>query len=120
MEHLHDAKGIHVIKEGDIWKMSIKPEMTPKVKDLLPPEMPKSLSKTLAIIAAKKPIKQSMVVKIRGNKAYVHIKKLIKAGFVTADKKGNTQILDITQKFLNYFQVTEAELKKKITGAEHQ
>jgi len=114
LEHEKDERGIHVIQEGKLWKMSVKPEMTPQIKDLLPPELPKGLTKTLAVIAAKKPVRQSTIVKIRGNKAYDHVKKLIKSGFITADKKGNTQILDLTQKFFDYFKVSEKELKQQI------
>lgn len=113
LEHLNNVRGIHVVQEGDIWKMSIKPEMTIFVKDLLPPEFPKALMKTLAIIAAKKPVKQSIIVRIRGNKAYEQIKKLIKLGFITAEKFGSTSILDLTQKFFNYFQVKEHDVKDK-------
>jgi len=111
MEYLDESKGISIVKDGDIWKMSVKPEHTPNVKDLLPPEMPKALIKTLAVIAANKPIKQSVVVKIRGNKAYDHIRKLEKMGFITREKYGNTQIIDLTQKFFDYFQVVESELR---------
>lgn len=114
MEYLDESKGVHVINEGDVWKMSVKPEHTPNIKDLLPPEIPKGVIKTLAIIAAKKPIKQSTVVKIRGNKAYGHIKKLEKLGFITSEKHGTTQMLDLTEKFFDYFQVVESELKKQI------
>jgi len=114
LEHEKDERGIHVIQEGKLWKMGIKPEMTPQIKDLLPPELPKGLTKTLAVIAAKKPVRQSTIVKIRGNKAYDHVKKLVKSGFITSDKKGNTQILDLTQKFFDYFKVSEKELKHQI------
>jgi len=113
LEHMNNVRGIHVVQEGDIWKMSIKPEMTIFVKDLLPPEFPKSLMKTLAIIAAKKPVKQSLIVRMRGNKAYEQIKKLIRLGFITAEKFGSTMILDLTQKFFNYFQLKENEIKEK-------
>jgi segregation and condensation protein B len=113
LEHLNDVRGIHVVQDGDVWKMSIKPEHTIHVKDLLPPEFPKSLMKTLAIIAAKKPVKQSLIVKIRGNKAYAHVKKLLKLGFITAEVWGNTKILDLTQKFFDYFQLKENQVEDK-------
>lgn len=111
LEHEKDERGIHVIQEGSIWKMSVKPEMTIQVRDLLPPELPAGLTKTLAIIAAKKPVRQSIIVKIRGNKAYGHVKRLVKLGFITSEKKGNTMLLDITQKFFDYFRVSEDSLK---------
>lgn len=113
MEYLTESKGVHIIKEGDIWKMSVKPEHTPNVRDLLPPEMPTALIKTLAVIASKKPVKQSLVIKMRGNKAYGHVKKLEKMGFITMEKKGTTQVLDLTEKFFEYFQVYRTELEEK-------
>ena len=115
LEHETDERGIHVIQEGSIWKMSVKPEMTVQIRDLLPPDLPAGLTKTLAIIAAKKPVRQSIIVKIRGNKAYDHVKKLVKLGFITAERRGNTQILDLTQRFFDYFRVTEENLKSQIT-----
>jgi segregation and condensation protein B len=113
LEHMNNVRGVHITQEGEIWKMSIKPEMTMFVKDLLPPEFPKALMKTLAIIAAKKPVKQSIIVRIRGNKAYEQIKKLIRFGFITSEKFGSTSILDLTQKFFNYFQVKDYDVKDK-------
>ena len=93
--------------------MSIKPEHTPDLKDILPPEMPKSLMKTLALIAAKKPVEQAFIIKVRSNKAYEHVKKLEKMGFIATEKKGRTRIIDLTEKFFKYFQVSESELKNK-------
>ena len=90
LEHLESAKGIHIIQEGGIWKMSVKPEMTYRVKDLIPPELPAALTKTLAIIAAKKPVKQSVVVRIRGNKAYEHIKMFVEMGLLKTKRLGHT------------------------------
>jgi segregation and condensation protein B len=115
VEYNHEEKGIHITQEGEIWKMSIKPGVTVEVKDILPPELPSSLTKTLAVIAAKKPIKQSTVVKVRGNKAYDHIKKLQKLGFIVATHKGNTLLLDVTQKFFDYFRVSESDFRQKMT-----
>lgn len=113
-EYSSDDKGIHIFREGDVWKMSVKPEHTKKIIDIVKPEMPGSILKTLAVIAAKKPIKQSIVVKIRGNKAYEHIRRLEKIGFIKSEKFGNTKILNLTEKFFNYFKVSEPDLKEKI------
>ena len=114
IEHSQDSRGIHIIQEGDIWKMSVKPHVTIKVKDLLPPEFPQGLVKTLALIAAKKPVKQSIIIHIRGNKAYGHVKQLLKLGFITTEPFGQTQILDLTQKFFDYFDVEPEKLEENI------
>ena len=120
MEHLRDERGIQIVQEGDFWKMSVKPEITPKVKDIMPPEMPVSLVKTLAIIAANKPVKQSTIIHVRGNKAYGHIKKLIKMGFITAERRGLTNVLDLTEKFFKYFNVPEKVLEAAIKRQENE
>lgn len=114
LEHTKDSRGIQVVQEGDIWKMSIRPDITPNLKDLLPAELPSALVKTLAIIAANKPVKQSLIVRVRGNKAYEHIKKLEKIGFITAERKGLTNILDLTEKFFAYFNVPKEILERAI------
>ena len=49
-------------------------------------EFSKAERETLAIIAYKQPIKQSIIIKIRGNKAYDHIKKFIEIGLVRKKK----------------------------------
>jgi len=72
-------------------------------------EFTKAEQETLALIAYKQPIKQSVVVKIRGNKAYDHIKKFIAYGLINAKKAGHTYNLTLTEKFYEYF---DLNLKK--------
>ena len=43
---------------------------------------------TLAVIAYKQPAFQAEIIKIRGNKAYDHIKSLREQEFITSEKKG--------------------------------
>jgi chromosome segregation and condensation protein ScpB len=66
----------------------------------------------LGLIAVKHPVKQSIVVKIIGNKAYDYIKLLAEKGFVKAKKAGNTKLLEITPKFESYFGKNIEEIKK--------
>jgi len=68
-------------------------------------EFTKAEQETLALIAYKQPIKQSVVVKIRGNKAYDHIKKFIAYELVNAKKSGHTYLLSVTNKFYDYFDI---------------
>jgi segregation and condensation protein B len=63
----------------------------------------KGVMKTLALIAYKQPIEQSLVVKYRNNKAYDHLKILFENGFIKKDPKGRTYTLTTTQKFIEYF-----------------
>jgi segregation and condensation protein B len=68
-------------------------------------EFTKAEQETLALIAYKQPIKQSVIIKIRGNKAYDHIKKFIAHGLINAKKSGHTYLLSLTNKFYEYFDV---------------
>jgi len=70
------------------------------------------LNKTLAVIAYKQPIKQSVVIKIRGNKSYDHIKKFRDLGLVVAKKMGHTNELSLSEEFYEYFNVHEKEGEK--------
>ncbi len=63
----------------------------------------KGVMKTLALIAYKQPIEQSLVVKYRNNKAYDHLKILFENGFLKKEPKGRTYILSTTTKFIEYF-----------------
>ena len=88
------------------WKLNVKKEflhMTEKfLKDT---ELDFPTQETLAIIAYKQPIKQSVVVKIRGNKAYDHIKKFIELGLIKGKKAGHTKELTLSEDFHNYFKL---------------
>ena len=70
-------------------------------------EFTKAEQETLAIIAYKQPIKQSVVIKIRGNKSYDHIRKFRSLGLVNAKRKGHTLILNLSEEFYEYFNVTK-------------
>ena len=63
----------------------------------------RGVMKTLAFIAYKQPISQSVVVKYRNNKAYDQLKLLLDEGFIKKEAKGRTFILTTTTKFIEYF-----------------
>lgn len=92
-------------------RMTVDNSLLADVSDLAPTEFSKALMKTLAIIAWKKGIKQSDVVKIRGNKSYDHIEKLLGMGFVSQKPYGNTKKLFLTNDFYKYFNIAKGEEK---------
>ena len=96
---------------GDLWKMTVHSEHVPLVKDLIPSEFPKSLLETLAVIAWKNPANQSDVVKVRGNKAYNHIKFLVDAELISSKPRGRSRELKLTDKFYEYFNANPDEIK---------
>lgn len=96
---------LEVVKTTDgRYRMQVRHPYISKVKHLaISTDLPKSVLRTLAIIAFKQPIKQSIVVKMRGNKSYEHIARLEEEGFVKKTREGNTFILESTKKFIDYF-----------------
>ncbi len=100
------------------FKLNIKKEFGYLTNKLLASkEMDSPTTKTLAIIAYKQPVTQSEVIKIRGNKAYDHIKALRESNLITAERKGRTRLLKVTGNFYEYFDIAETEAKDKIKQA---
>ena len=96
---------LDLVVKGDLYKMDIKPEYTYLTNKLASgsTEFTKAEQETLAIIAYKQPINQSLVVRIRGNKAYEHIKKMVDVGLVKPKKVGHTYELRLDDAFYDYF-----------------
>ena len=84
------------------WKMSVKPEYANVSVKLAggTSEFSKAEQETLAIIAFKQPVKQSVVIKIRSNKAYDHVKKFVELGLVNKKRKGHNRRTDFKRRLL--------------------
>ena len=98
---------------GEMWKMDVRQEYH-KVSSKLATgnsEFSKAEQETLAIIAFKQPIKQSVMIKIRGNKAYDHVKKFVELGLLKKKRAGHTNELSLSDEFYEYFSVTQPEAK---------
>ena len=110
---------LELLNENGKWKLNIKKDYLYLTEKLLTTsEMDKPTQETLAIIAYKQPSIQADVVNTRGNKSYDHIKKLKDEGFITAEKFGRTRLLKLTNKFYDYFDVVEDNLKSKLEAKE--
>lgn len=100
------------------WKMDVKPEFHYLINKLATgrTEFTRAEQETLAVIAYKQPIRQSVVVKIRGNKAYDHIKHFIECGLLKAKKVSRTIELNVSEQFYNYFNLSKDKKEVKIEG----
>lgn len=105
LQESYQDKGMVVMEQNGRWKMDVAPEYAFFVNKLATgsSEFSKAEQETLAIIAYKQPIKQSIVVKIRGNKAYDHIKQFVDMGLISKKKAGHTSELNLSDKFYEYF-----------------
>ncbi len=96
---------IEIVSKGDMWKMDVGAEYLGMVNRLATgsTEFTKAEQESLAIIAYKQPIKQSVLIKIRGNKGYDHIKKFVQLGLLHKKRAGHTWELSLRDEFYDYF-----------------
>lgn len=95
-----------VVEEKDGWKLTVREKYLSLVRKIVSEtELPKTILETLAIIAWKAPVLQSEVVHIRHNKAYDHISELQDLGFIRKEPSGRSFIINLTEKFFEYFDV---------------
>ena len=99
---------IEIVEKAGAWKMDVKADYTYLINKLATgsAEFSKAEQETLAIIAFKQPIKQSVIIKIRGNKAYEHVKKFADLGLIRKKKAGRTHELSLSDDFYDYFNVS--------------
>tara|TARA_Y100000310_G_scaffold164768_1_gene164531 strand:+ start:352 stop:1242 length:891 start_codon:yes stop_codon:yes gene_type:complete len=113
-EYEKKNSGIRLLNDGDKWKFAVEDEYIPIARKIgTETELTKSVLETLAVIAFKYPVLQAEVIKIRTNKAYKHMEELVNAGFITRLKHGRTNIIKLTDKFFNYFDLPPEKLKDK-------
>src|SRR3990172_3969329 len=100
--------GIEIVNKNNLWKMDVSSDYTWMVNKLAGgnSEFTKAEQETLALIAYKQPMKQSIVIKIRGNKAYEHIKNFVERGLINKKKMGHTAELTLNDNFFDYFSLT--------------
>ncbi|MDP3992155.1 MAG: SMC-Scp complex subunit ScpB [Nanoarchaeota archaeon] len=123
LQELYDEResALRIIEKNGMWKMDVKPDYSGIVNKLAAgsSEFTKAEQETLAIIAFKQPIKQSVIIKIRGNKAYDHIKKFSELDLVKKKRQGHTWELLLSDDFYDYFGVEEpAETRPSDAGLE--
>ena len=107
LKDLYKKSGIEITESNGLWKMDVAQDYVSMVNKLATgsSEFTKAEQETLAIIAYKQPMKQSVLVKIRGNKAYDHIKKFADLGLILRKRMGHTWELGLSESFHEYFHV---------------
>lgn len=104
-----EDSALEIVEKNKMWKMDVRQEYSGIINKLATgsAEFSKAEQETLAIIAFKQPIKQSVIIKIRGNKAYDHVKKFADLGLIKKKKMGHTHELSLSDEFYDYFSVNE-------------
>ncbi len=103
----YSKSAITIVERNNSYKMDVAQKYHYLINKLATgnTEFTKSEQETLAVIAYKQPIKQSVVIKIRGNKSYDHIKKFSDLGLVIAKPMGHTLEISLSEEFYEYFNV---------------
>ncbi len=112
--------GIEIVRKNNLWKMDVTSDYTWIVNKLATgsAEFTKAEQETLAIIAYKQPMKQSVLVKIRGNKAYEHVAKFCEMGLINKKRTGHTSELTLHDSFHEYFSVPRDDALMQETSTE--
>ncbi len=115
LEKKYSHGTLRLINRNNSWKMDVAEKYHYLINKLATgsAEFTKAEQETLAIIAYKQPIKQSVVIKIRGNKSYDHIKKFRQLGLVVAKQVGHTLDLSLSEEFYEYFNVIPSNHEKE-------
>ncbi|MFA6372884.1 MAG: SMC-Scp complex subunit ScpB [Methanothrix sp.] len=108
-EYAARDSGIEIKSIGEGYSMQVRFGLAGRVLSFAPKEIEAPLIRTLAIIAYKQPIKQSVLVEIRGNKSYDHVKELEERGLINAEKFSRTKLLTTTRGFADYFGISSAD-----------
>ncbi|MBN1329586.1 MAG: SMC-Scp complex subunit ScpB [Candidatus Heimdallarchaeota archaeon] len=89
---------------GKKFVFQVRVDIGENVKEItLQPLLTLAELRTLAMIAYQQPIMQSTVVKVRGQQSYIHVKNLIRNGFIKSNRVKQTLELRTTPMFSDYF-----------------
>jgi len=111
-------RGIDLISTPEGYEFRLKPEYRDKVVKLAPfSDMSEGVLRTLSIVAARQPVKQSIIIRYQGNKAYGYIEKLENKGLIIAVKAGRTKLISTTPGFEKYFGKSTAEIKTLLASS---
>jgi len=114
-----DDRGIELVDTPEGYELRVKQEYRERVVRLAPfADLSDGMMRTLAIVAAKQPVKQSLIVKFQGNKTYGYVVGLEEKGLIKTEKYGRTKIITTTPDFEKYFGKSSEEIKKTLEGKE--
>lgn len=99
-------EGALEIDDEDGYILQVKEDYSDIVEKICPIDLSPAVLRTLLIIAIKKSIRQSELVKLRSN-AYEHVAELVEKGLVSKQKDKNGRSINIrpTAKFKEYFKL---------------
>ena len=105
-----EHRGLELIHTEQGYELKVKKSHLDDVSHLAPhQDLNEGELRTLSLIAYNAPVEQTNIIEIRGNRAYQHVKELVSRGFIDKEKDGRTAILDVTDFFLDYFDIDSVD-----------
>ena len=105
-----EHRGTELIHTEEGYELKVKKDHIDEVSHLAPhQDLNSGELRTLSLIAYNAPVEQTNIIEIRGNRAYQHVKELVSRGFIDKEKDGRTAILDVTDFFLDYFDIDSVD-----------
>ena len=105
-----EHRGLELIHTEEGYELKVKKDHIDDVSHLAPhQDLNSGELRTLSLIAYNAPVEQTNIIEIRGNRAYQHVKELVSRGFIDKEKDGRTAILDVTDFFLDYFDIDSVD-----------
>jgi len=109
-----EERGLELVDTPEGYELKVKKKHLEQVSHLAPhQDLNEGELRTLSLIAYNSPVEQADIIEIRGNRAYQHVKELVKRGFLSKEKDGRTAILDVTDHFLDYFEIDDVQEFKR-------
>lgn len=110
-----EHRGLELVQSEEGYELKVKNSHIGDVDHLAPhQDLNSGELRTLSIIAYNAPVEQKHIIDVRGNRAYQHVKELVNRGFVDKEKDGRTAELDVTDFFLDYFNIDSLEEFKEL------
>ena len=115
-------RGLELVETPEGYELKVKKNHLEHVSHLAPhQDLNEGQLRTLSLIAYNAPVEQTDIIDIRGNRAYQHVKEMVNRGFVSKEKDGRTAILDVTDHFLEYFELDSIdEFKQRFEEGESE
>lgn len=103
-----NGNAFEIVVNGDVVSLQVRGKFLSRVSRLSKQiDLTRKATRILALIAKKKQLLQKELPKYFRGEIYAYVHELKEAGYLDAQKHGNTRLLKPTQKFYDNFQLSE-------------
>ena len=106
-DYTNHGSAIEVASVGGKWTMQIRMDYSARAQAFAPPEVPRDLLKTMALIAYHQPLLQSELADMIGSKVYEHVQQLEGINLISKKPSGRSFELTTTRYFAEFFGLRE-------------